>query len=318
MKLKAPSSASALNFCSGLIIWLLTLNAWAGVDWQAIPNRQITLFYPGQASWEWLLTEHKGAALIKAGQFCEQCHGDMQPEMGEKLVSGNLFEPEPIPGKAGSIKLDIKTAHDAENLYIHLEWKAGTTPDNKKLADNQSMASIILDDGQVPEITRGGCWGACHDDMNGMASADTTRNTGKYLVKSRSKMTRKGGADYIKSAEELNKLLAAGFFAEIWQAQLNPGQAAKATDGYILETRHNHTPAHISVNAELTNGKWTVDFSRKLILNSPTYKNIEKDKTYTIGFAIHDGYVNGRRHYVSFEQTLRLDEGPADFIAVKQ
>ena len=176
----------------------------------------------------------------------------------------------------------------------------------------------MLDDGQVPEMTRGGCWGACHDDVDGMASAEAGKSINKYLVKSRTKMTRKGGADTIKSAAELKSLLDAGFFTEIWQAQLNRGQAAKVLDGYILETRHDHNSAHVSVKAEFNNGKWTADFSRKLKLNSPGYKNIESGKTYTMGIAIHDGYVQGRQHYVSFGYALRLDEGAADFIVRKR
>lgn len=299
------------------LLWLVTSAAWA-VDWQAVTSRKVALFYPGQASWEWLLTDHKGATQIKSGQFCTQCHEGSQGEMGTLLAGGKLLEPAPIKDKTGGIDVDVKTAYDLDNLYIHLEWTAGAAPSNKPIADFASMVSIMLDDGQVPEMTRAGCWGACHDDVNGMASAEAGKSINKYLVKSRTKMTRKGGADNIKSAEELKSLADAGFFAEIWQAQLNPGKAAKVLDGTILETRHDHSPAQVSVKAEFTNGKWSVDFSRKLKLNSPGYKNIESGKTYTMGIAIHDGYVQGRKHYVSFGYTLKLDEGAADFIARKQ
>ncbi|MCL7421490.1 MAG: ethylbenzene dehydrogenase-related protein [Methylobacter sp.] len=310
MKQKIPFST--LFFSIGLLLWLITLPAW-GIDWRSIPGRKITLFYPGQASWEWLLTDHKGASSIKAGQSCTVCHEGMQDEMGQKLVKGKLLEPDPPTGKPGSIELEVKTAHNSDNLYIHLEWTAGAIP-----ANFEAMASVIFDDGRVPEITRGGCWGVCHDDMNGMASAEAGRDIDKYLVKSRTKMTRKGGADNIKPAGELSGLLAAGYFAEIWQARLNPGQPAKVVDGYILETRRDRIPAQVYADAAFANGKWSVDFSRKLTINNPAYKKIEPGKTYTIGFAVHDGYVKGRRHYVSFVNTLRLDEGSADLIARKR
>lgn len=315
MQQKIPFSA--LFFSVGPFLWLLTLSAWA-VDWQSVPGRKITLFYPGQASWEWLLTDHKGADMIKAGQSCGSCHEGMQSEMGQKLVKGKLLEPDPLTGKSGSIELEVKTAHDSSNLYIRLEWASGAVPANKLYPDFEAMASIMLDDGSVPEITRGGCWGTCHDDMNGMASAEAGKDTDKYLVKSRTKMTRKGGAGNVKSTGELNSLLAAGFFTEIWQARLNPGQPARILNGYILETRHDHLPPQVSANAAFNNGKWSVDFSRKLNMNNSAYKKFEPGKTYTIGFAIHDGFVKGRRHYVSFGNTLRLDEGPTDFIARKQ
>lgn len=315
--MKEKALFTKLIFSLGPLLWLVTLPAWC-VDWQTIPSRKVTLFYPGQASWEWLLTDHKGAAQIKSGQFCAQCHEGSQDEMGRTLASGILLEPAPIAGKIGAIDVDVKTAYDRDNLHIRLEWIAGATPGNKPFPDFESMASIMLDDGQVPEMTRAGCWGACHDDVNGMASAEAGKRINKYLVKSRTKMTRKGGADTIKSAAELKSLFDAGFFAEIWQAQLSRGQAAKVLDGTILETRRDHNPANVSVTAEFNNGKWSADFSRKLKLNSPGYKNIEPGKTYTLGIAIHDGYVQGRKHYVSFGHTLRLGEGAADFIARKQ
>ncbi|MGR8979486.1 MAG: hypothetical protein ACU84H_05275 [Gammaproteobacteria bacterium] len=57
-----------LIFSIGPLLWLVTSAAW-GVDWQAVTGKKLTLFYPGQASWEWLLTDHKGAAHIKRGQI---------------------------------------------------------------------------------------------------------------------------------------------------------------------------------------------------------------------------------------------------------
>jgi hypothetical protein len=312
--MKDKSLVTKLIYALGPLMWLVTLTAW-GVDWQSVPSRKVTLFYPGQASWEWLLTDHKGAAQIKSGQFCAQCHEGSQNEMGRKLASG---EPASIAGKMGAIAVDVKTAYDSNNFYIHLEWTAGPTPTKQPFSNFEAMAAIMLDDGQVPEMTRAGCWAACHDDVNGMASADAGKSTEKYLVKSRTKMTRKGGADNIKSAEELKKLFDAGFFTEIWHAQLNRGQSAKVLDGAILDTSHDHKPAQVSVKAEFNNGKWAVDFSRKLMINSPGYKNIEPGKTYTMGIAIHDGHVTGRQHYVSFGHTVRLDGGAADFIARKQ
>ena len=44
----------------------------SGVDWSAIPSREITLFYPGQSSMEWTLNgrDHGGArAFLKAGEM---------------------------------------------------------------------------------------------------------------------------------------------------------------------------------------------------------------------------------------------------------
>lgn len=303
------------TFSATISCLCLTTQPAMAVDWQDIPGNKITLFYPGQASWEWLLTEHKGADYIKSGQTCRQCHEGMQSEMGQKLVSGSLLENAPIADKPGSIEVEVKTAHDENNLYLHLEWTASSLTGTKLLPDFEAMASVLLDDGKVPEMTRGGCWGACHADANGMPHADSNQTMGKYLVKSRSKMSRKGGGDNIKEAAELNRLFESGFFTEIWQARLNRNQPATVSNGYVLEARHNLTPTIVSATAVFDNGKWSVDLYRPLAPQTPGLKNIVSGKTLTFGIAIHDGFVNGRRHYVSFSKTLRLDEGPADFIA---
>ncbi len=59
---------------------------------------------------------------------------------------------------------------------------------------------------------------------------------------------------------------------------------------------------------------WAVTFSRKKIAGAP-YKDIVPGKTYNVSFSIHAGYTNQRFHYVSFERTLMLDTGTADFVA---
>jgi len=37
-------------------------------------------------------------------------------------------------------------------------------------------------------------------------------------------------------------------------------------------------------------------------------------KHYTVAFAIHSGHTSKRFHYVSFERSLVLDQGSADFV----
>jgi len=43
--------------------------------WDTIPWTSLTLFYPGQVTWQWLIgSEHAGAPEVKAGQACATCH----------------------------------------------------------------------------------------------------------------------------------------------------------------------------------------------------------------------------------------------------
>jgi cytochrome c-type protein NapC len=40
------------------------------LDWSGVPERELTLFQPAQASWEWVMTErdHSGAPKFREGK----------------------------------------------------------------------------------------------------------------------------------------------------------------------------------------------------------------------------------------------------------
>ena len=107
-------------------------------------------------------------------------------------------------------------------------------------------------------------------------------------------------------------------FLEYWQARLNPGQAAQAADGYILDKRHKNATPAVEAQATHNAGKWSVVLSRKLKMGAAGHKDIVSGKTYHVGFAVHDDYADHRFHYVSLEYTLALDKGKADFVAARQ
>lgn len=302
------------------LLLLMTIPARA-VDWDRVESKQVILFYPGQASWEWALTpaDHSGATKFREGKNCRECHGGEEKAMGELIVSGKKLEPDPIAGKRGWIPLTVKTAHDDERLYVRLEWPDYTQSIGRKLdPDVEARATVMLEDGHTVEALRAGCWGVCHDDMNGMPSAPPGKKITKYLAASRTKLTRQGGGEHYKSQAALDELLKQGVFYEYWRADLNKGAEPKTIDGYILDQRHkNKTPA-VAIEANHQDGKWVVVFSRKLRLADPHHKDIVPGKTYFIGFAIHDAYAEDRYHHVSLEHTLVLDQGKADFVAVSR
>ena len=290
------------------------------IEWDGVKSKQVTLFYPGQASWEWVLTKstHAGAKNFRAGKDCRECHQDEEKDMGNLIVSGKKLEPDPIKGKRGYIDVDVKTAYDKDRFYIQLSWADSKGLTKSKMAKDQSKVTVLFDDGNVKEVKRAGCWGACHDDATHMPSAQHGKNLSIYLSKSRTKITRKGGGENYKSNKALQQLLDDGFYAEYWQAKLNKTEPVSVLDAYILDKRHENESARVKATADLKKGIWTVELSRELIPNSPLYKNIVAGKTYTFGLAIHDAYSHGRHHHVSFNHTFKLDEGTADFIAIKQ
>jgi len=300
--------------CAALIGLLISGTQAQAIDWSKVEGKSITLFYPAQMSWELVLTqsEHGGASKFKDGKGCRGCHEGDEADSGNLLRNDKSIEATPIPGKPGSIPVTVKTAHDAERIYVHLEFAPGKQPDAGMDKDFATKVAVMIDDGGVEQAKLAGCWAACHDNAARMPSAGD-KDTTKYLTSSRVTTSRKGGEE-IKPADALAKICAAGGFLEYWQARLKPGAAPDVVDGSILEKREEHKAPAVTAEAVETDGKWAVTFSRKLKAGA-AYKDIVPGKTYTVGFSIHAGHTAKRFHYVSFEKTLALDSGEADFIA---
>ena len=181
----------------------------AGIDWSKISATTVTLFYPGQSSYEWLRSDaHKGANKeVARGDACVSCHDekDAEKDMGEKIVKGGPLEPAPIKGKSGYKDLSVQAAYDAKNLYLRYEWKTdnpypGTehqylrfdgkdwkvwgfpkldkvVQDGKQPGIYEDRMSIIIDDGKVPGFAKQGCWLTCHDGQRDMPKQFTKEET---------------------------------------------------------------------------------------------------------------------------------------------
>jgi len=166
-------------------------------DWSKVPAKAVTLFYPGQGGYQWLRSKaHPGAALVKKGGACVNCHKGTEEKKGNKIVAGGDLEPASISGKNGSIDLAVQAAYDAENLYFRFHWKTnksrpgdmhnymrfdgkkwafyGGPRSSKKVRDGsqpplyEDRLAIMLDDGSVPEFKAQGCWLTCHTGMRDM------------------------------------------------------------------------------------------------------------------------------------------------------
>jgi hypothetical protein len=65
----------------------------ATIDWSKIPVVSVTLFYPGQSSYEWLRTSnHPGAQPVSQGMACKNCHTGTEKTLGDKIVKGGSLE----------------------------------------------------------------------------------------------------------------------------------------------------------------------------------------------------------------------------------
>ncbi|MBI4185127.1 MAG: hypothetical protein HY521_14145 [Proteobacteria bacterium] len=194
---------------------------WSKVDWSKVPAKTITLFWPGQSSYQWLRSsEHKrGDRKVAQGAACLDCHEGEEKDIGEKLVKGDpRIEPAKLGGKPGANDLSIQVAYDAKFAYIRAQWKTqaprpgvaypmyrfdgkdwksyggpqldADVQGGKKPAIYEDRFSIMLDDGKVPLFAEQGCWITCHNglrDMPGEATKEqVTANAllGKELKKS--------------------------------------------------------------------------------------------------------------------------------------
>ncbi len=311
-----------------------------GVDWSNAPEREITLFYPGQTSIEWVLNgrDHGGARPFeKGGDRCVTCHDKETADMGKKMVTGEKAEETPIPGKRGSIPVKVQAAHDADNLYLRFEWEdtdhvpAPFVDGGKMDPDNPMKIAIMLATDEVEYTDRAGCWSTCHHDARKMPHApdqatlaaseaakaiDLKGGVTKYLKESRTKIEvkgrrgkKRGGWDKLKNPDEIAKLLNTGVFMDLMRYKSGTGERE---NGYILEQRHMSGGGEFLVNAHKEGGAWIVEMKRPLKTGKPGDIDIEPGKLYNFGFAIHDDYSNGRFHHVSLGYKLGLDNGEAE------
>ena len=136
---------------------LLAGSAWAAPDWSKVPTRKVTLFYPGQASLEWVMNKPDHSAvpdIVDKKRSCAKCHEGDANEIGDKIVKGvavgsskSVLEPTPPKGKAGSLPVMLQTAYDADKIYFRFEWtspQGGETKADPKNEVKLTMSRMVV------------------------------------------------------------------------------------------------------------------------------------------------------------------------------
>ncbi len=317
----------------------------SNIDWSAVPGADLTLFYPGQASFEWVQNgkTHGGARpLTKGGDKCTTCHAKELQTIGPKIVAGGEVEPTPIPGKRGFIDATVQAAHDGENIYVRMQWPDGVhnpapfAEGGKMDPDNQIKVAMMITGTGIEMGEQVGCWASCHADNTYMpfdpgaeaiaANAEVagqlqaTDTITKYLTESRTKVEvrgrrgkAQGGWDKLKTAEETDQLLADGVFLDLLRVYAD----GSASNGYLLDRRVEND-GEITAGVNLSGGVWTVEFSRPLNTGAPGDVLLEAGKTYTVGFAIHDDHSAARFHHVTLDTSMALDDEAAAINVVQK
>ena len=175
------------------LFWGLSLAADpATVNWNSVPVKTVTLFYPAQSTYQWLRSaDHPGAPVITGGGACLTCHKDQEEKLGNKLVKANPLEPTPVDGKNGVIQLSFQVAYDNENAHFRAQWKTrnpypgeahpfvrydgkewkpygfpkldAVVRKGEQPGIYEDRFSIMIDDGGVPAFANQGCWLTCHN-----------------------------------------------------------------------------------------------------------------------------------------------------------
>lgn len=325
----------------------------SNVDWGKVATTNITLFYPGQASYEWVQTgkDHGGARPFnKTGDKCSDCHIKEVKDMGAKIVAGGELEPTPIAGKRGHIDVKVQASHDDKNLYLRFRWKdAKHTPvpfvDGGKMdPENQMKLAMMIavnpegdNDPAVDRVTQAGCWATCHHDSRYMPHKpkpedmakfpDITKRLvledggiTKYIKSSRTKVEIKGrrgkirgGWQKLKSEEELKALIKERSLLDLYR--FNSGTGAE--NGHVAASRVMGDKGQFTATGKLVGSTWTVTMVRPLKAENPEDISIEPGKVYTVGFAIHDDFTDARFHHVSLDYRLGLDNDKAEINAAK-
>ncbi len=316
------------------------------VDWSKASSRQITLFYPGETSIEWVLNgrDHGGARPFdKGNDSCVTCHDKETAEMGQKMVTGEKAESKPIPGKRGSIPVMVQATHDDEYLYLRFSWE--DTPhvpspyvDGGKMdPENPMKLAIMLSTDDVEYADRAGCWSSCHHDANNMPHSpnaetlaaspfasrlDFSGGVTKYLKESRTQIEvrgrrgkMRGGWDKLKDEAALKTEMDSGKFIDLIRYDSGKG---KIEDGYIFAERTMSGGQGAEFVANLKAGTWSLIMKRKLVSDKKGDISLAFNQTYNFGFAIHDDYSNSRFHHVSLGYKLGFDNDAAEVNATKQ
>jgi len=317
------------------------------VNWSKAKSTDISVFYPGVASLEWVLgRRHGGKRAFSKGDRCIECHGEEIADIGKNIVTGESekkLEPNVIPNKRGSIDVTIDATHDEENLYLRFSWSEGEhapvpfVDGGKMDPENPMKLAFMISTDDVEYADRAGCWATCHADANSMPfepkkddliGSDLAKrlnfNSGvtKYLKESRTKLELKGrggkalgGWDKLKDQSDIDSAQGANQYMDLVRYKSGNKQIE---DGQILSQRSMHEGQGATVEASLKDGTWSVVIKRSLKSAEKGDVSIEAGKSYNFGFAIHDDYSSARYHHVSFGYKLALDNDEAEINAIKQ
>ena len=297
-----------------LILAVASLHAAAAdVDWGSVESKTVKVFYPGQASWEFLRSKDhgRGASVVKKmNKTCADCHvgkdggydiraDEIISGTKQKAESKESFEPQPIAGATGFKDVKIQTAYDKENIYLRFQWQgSGASVTDPSIAtDNKADRIALQISNNIGSFKNYGCYITCHDDEDGMPGNSGTDVT-LYGYYTRDK---DGNA---KDQGTLDGYLSKGQFIDLLEASF-VGNEVKTKDMHVLNKRSDDNN-DVTATGGFENGTYTVVITRKLSTGDKNDITLADGATFSLGIAIHDNKNHGRKHYTSFPVSIGL------------
>lgn len=317
-----------------MLVFLVPDNGVAGTDWARAAGMDVTLFYPGVASWEFLNSDdHRlgGREIKQMRKDCRHCHLGKGGELdlkADEIAAGsvkmkrshNPFEPEPLPNKKGLLPARVQAAYDNEYLYIRAEWDsrgAGWSKGAKK----SDRVSLQINKSETA-FKKYGCFITCHNDLNTMPESPSKKavSANQYYGGQQRDDVRlyayyaRSAWDQRKPEGELSKMLKDGGRIDLVSVEFENG-AATPYDGWVFDDRRWEDKAG-EASGVYTKGKYAAEFKLKLKTKDQFDLDLGEGDVVSIGMAVHDDGASKRKHYVSFPFTIGLG-APADIKAEK-
>lgn len=308
------------------------------INWSKAEASRLTLFYPGVTSWEFLISDdHRlGGREIKQGRKdCRHCHLSKEGELdlkADEIAAGtvkmkrshNPFEPEPLPGKKGTLTAKVQAAYDSDYLYIRAEWESKGAGWNQKKSPSSvpDRASIQLNKSEM-YFKKYGCFISCHDDLNTMPLSPSRKEVeanpyykalGRDDVRLYAYYARTSWSEP-KSEKDLSKKLKDGGRIDLRSVEFVEKSAAPL-NGWVFDDRRWEEKAAPEGAGEWGGGRYSAVFKVKLNSKEEHDVAVNGGEAVSVGLAIHEDGASKRKHYVSFPFTIGLGTD-ADIKALK-
>ncbi|CAG1065419.1 Cytochrome c-552 [uncultured bacterium] len=285
-------------------------------DWSKIAQKEVTLFYPGVASWEFLNgDDHRlgGREIKKGKKDCRHCHMSKEGELDLKaaeIASGSMkmkrshspFEPEPKAGKKGTMKARVQAAYDAENVYLRVEWESkGSGWRTKGEPDRVSVQMNRAE----PSFARYGCFITCHNDLNSMPESPSRREVAANPAYGGREDVRlyafyaKNSWDSPRHGDRMKTGLI-----DLKSIEFENGKSV-ARDGWVFDDRA-WEEKESSGTGTWTHDRYSAVFKFKLKSADKFDVAVSEGDIIPVAISIHDEGASRRKHYVSFPLAIGL------------